>query len=785
MTKYTNGTYPPPNGIVIVGEAPGEYELKSGKAFMGPSGYRLKGSLANVGLTFDECYMTNFWKHKPPSNIKDLTSAQRTQAQKELQEELTEICDDIRVIVPVGNIALGAFTDYNDSITLRRGSIYPCSWMDKWVIPTVHPAFVIRTMRAQYGYGSTKSKSFLPLFEADLVRIRDFDPITFKYPEREIITNPNVDEVETFIEELLSCNEPVALDIETLMPGPRVDCLGIGTSTKAMCIVFELSDGSSRFPLHEEIQVLRKLDILFRSKNVDLCAHNFPYDGFILGFMGFEFDLNFDTIVAQHCAYPELARTLHTVTSIYDTVPYYKEEGKNQPPGPQRWKYNCKDIHTTAHCVTELRKELKELGKLDYYYNFHLKLTKDYLHNLNMRGIRINLKKRINLLANYRTQMVDVSKKVHNGLKDVIGDEYSSTINLSSSTQIRHILYDIMKLPVQKDKKTGKPSSGKVALEALAASGNVPWLSDLLEYRRIEKMTTTYLGGAKKGTATDPDGYFRTEYALIPETDRLSSKGCAFKTGGNHQNLPVRHKDSKVIRTIFIPERGKVLISMDLVQVEAHIVMFAAKDETGMAFFQKNLDIHSATASAIYGLKYEEVGKHSKERYDAKRCVHALNYDMGRDTFAKTADIPINHATYLRHVYFDTLYKGLRGEYFPWIQECLHKNGSITNAWGWERDFYGDLKGSPQSVYREGYGHYAQSTAGTLLSKIYMRAVDVGLDVCMLIHDQIVCVVDPNDLKEAKRTLLDCNETVPVRGEDILIGMDFSAGDNFGELEDL
>lgn len=163
-------------------------------------------------------------------------------------------------------------------------------------------------------------------------------------------------------------------------------------------------------------------------------------------------------------------------------------------------------------------------------------------------------------------------------------------LNLGSTPQVRHLVYDVLGLPITKQTKTsGLPSVDK---DVLRPFRSVPFVDHLLSYREMQKLYSTYVAGLGKAIASDGRVHPSWNNTRV-ETGRLSS------SDPNCQNIPSRSRVGKLIRTAFVASPGNVIVKMDQSQIELRIVAVVAGETKMIEAFRTGKDLHQATADLI------------------------------------------------------------------------------------------------------------------------------------------------------------------------------------------
>lgn len=324
-------------------------------------------------------------------------------------------------------------------------------------------------------------------------------------------------------------------DIETRQG--FIACMGIGWSrTEAICIPFIcVEDTEGYWNEDEELAIVLKLRELFLHPKVEWIFQNGLYDyQYFAANWGVIPKLWMDTMVAHHCCFSGLPKGLDFQSSMYcEYHRYWKDEGKEfhesikSPEEEDKyWVYNCKDCVTTFECAENLHVNIDKMGQREPY-EFQRKQFLPVLRMM-LRGVLINQKQKNDLAKKLFEAMYEREK----WMKDVLG----FVLNPRSPKQMQGFFYEELGLPVQKQRKSGRPTCDDEALKVLAKKEPLvrPLIQVIQEYRSIGVFLSTFVKAELSF-----DGRARSSYNIAgPETFRWSSSKDAFGNGLNLQNIP-------------------------------------------------------------------------------------------------------------------------------------------------------------------------------------------------------------------------------------------------------
>ena len=233
------------------------------------------------------------------------------------------------------------------------------------------------------------------------------------------------------------------------------------------------------------------------------------------------------------------------------------------------------------------------------------------------------------------------------------------------------ILFEKMGMPGGKKTKTGYSTAADV-LDKLAPE--YPFVADILEYRQLTKLKSTYADGL--AAYIDGDGRIRSTFnQTITATGRISS------TEPNLQNIPVRMELGRMIRKVFVPKPGFVFLDADYSQIELRVLAHLSGDEMLIQAYREAQDIHRMTASQVFHVPFDEVTP--LQRRNAKAVNFGIVY--GISSFGLSQDLSITRKEAAQYIeqYFAT-YPKIK-TYLDGEVEKAKKDGYITTMFGRRR----------------------------------------------------------------------------------------------------
>jgi DNA polymerase len=737
-SQYVGGIGSVEPKLMIIGEAPGKYEDEQGIPFVGPTGKMLDDYLFKAGIRRSDTYITNVIKYRPPLNdLKKLhlIGVDIGQSMQELWDnEINKLHPNC--ILAVGDLALQAVCDVSGILNYRGSILTDRNGVFK-VVPTLHPAALFSHSWGEEG--ETKgglSWVYTKLIEADIIRAAE-ESLTSSLilPERTLSIAHNSLDLHRFFREYEAC-EKAAVDIESINCVPV--CIGfafnrhhaisvpllhhIGTN-----VITDMGDNELDECWRIIDQQLRRLRVI---------GHNFKYDEYKLGLIGFETpNVYSDTLIKTRVLFPELPdKRLCVVSSLWTREPYYKDEGKEFKLGKvkvdQLLKYNARDCAVEFEVDEAQEIDLLEMAEKfnvplkEYYYDYMMKKHKFYL-KLETTGKRVDLARQKELKIKY----TEMQRVVHERLIEKIGQE----VNVKSYPQMFELLYKIMKFKVRKRDPTSEDSIVAI-LGACKKKEQKEILNEVLEERRIRDQKSRQIS-----FCPDYDGRCKSAYNISATETCRSSTGILKKPlrpkkiGLADHTISAHGRLGKDIKSMFIADEGRVIIQADASQAEARIVAVLSEDWELLEAFDK-IDVHRRTAALLFGYTSNlELGvdfhhpivdflpKDGPERYTGKTVRYAASYDTGKHTFmitfntnAQKYDIPMDISEWRAGQMLDIFHKAspkIRDVFHRDIKEAIDSSRVLIDPMGGVRIFNGRM----DDIYKEAYANIPQRTVAHII----------------------------------------------------------------------
>ncbi len=397
----------------------------------------------------------------------------------------------------------------------------------------------------------------------------------------------------------------------------------------------------------ETKKILHIFKPFFENESIVKIGQNIKYDILVLKNYGIEVKGPlFDTMIAHYLLEPDMRHNMDVLAQTYlNYRPVSIEEligKKGVSQGNMRdvelskiVDYASEDADVTLQLKAYFAPLLKEQNLEKLFNEVETPLCQ-VLADMEFDGVRIDT----TVLKEYSKELtVDILD-----LEKAIYEKSGAQFNISSPKQLGEILFDKMKLdPQAKKTKTGQYATGEEVLSRLAEH---PIVSDILSFREFQKLKSTYID-ALPLLVHPSDHRVHTSYnQAVAATGRLSS------TNPNLQNIPIRTERGKEIRKAFVKKgEGWKILSADYSQVELRIMADFSKDQTMIDAFSKGEDIHSTTASKVFGVELSEVT--SDMRRKAKMVNFGIIYGISAFGLAQRLSIPRKEAAEIIESYFE------------------------------------------------------------------------------------------------------------------------------------
>ena len=569
--------------------------------------------------------------------------------------------------------------------------------------------------------------------------------------------------------------ETTSLDyIEAKIVGISLAC----DSKKAYYIPL-LHEDQSKYKQLPKKFVLENLKPILETHKIKKVGHNLKYDRNVLRnydiiLNGIEHDSMllsyvYDSTAIRHGLDNAAEKYLSHKTIHYEDI---AGKGVKQIPFSKvdietAAEYSCEDVLVSYELYNYLwAKVSKDENIIKVYKNIEMPLV-PILSNIERNGVLVESKTLNKLSKELDSELKTIEKKCFK----ITEKEF----NLNSPKQLQEILYEDLKIPISKKTPTGKPSTDEDTLQYLSESYDLPRL--ILDYRSLNKLKTGYTDKLPL-QISKITGRVHTSYQqAITSTGRLSS------TEPNLQNIPIKSTQGKKIRNAFIADKGKKIFAADYSQIELRIMAHLSGDKNLLKAFKNKIDIHSFTASEIFGVDVNKVS--SEDRRSAKAINFGLIYGMSSFGLSKQLGISIPEAKDYMDIYFSR---------YPKIKSYMLEKKTFAKQHGYVETLLGRKLYLPEINSKQAQRRsYAERTAinapvqGTAadIIKIAMIEIDKWLaekksktKMIMQVHDELVFEISENDIDSEIEGIVNLMQNCITL--DLPLEVNFGIEDNWG-----
>ena len=526
--------------------------------------------------------------------------------------------------------------------------------------------------------------------------------------------------------------------------------------------------------------VLETLKPFLESDEIPKIGHNLKYDRHILQNAGIDLKGTLlDTMLFSYVNNSTITRhNLDAVSKRYlniNPTSYEDVAGK----GAKQIPFSEVSIDVASDYASEDADiSLKLYEHIEPMVQKEAKLAKLYseiegpliytLGDIERNGVLIDSEKLNQQSKELEAKILKLERKVQKNA----GEDF----NLGSPKQLQEILYEKLGLPVIKKTPKGQPSTSEAVLQEL--SMDFPIVHDILSYRAISKLKSTYTDKLPKMINSNTGRVHTSYHQAVTATGRLSS------SDPNLQNIPIRSEEGRRIREAFIAPEGYKILAADYSQIELRIMAHLSKDQGLMDAFEKGQDIHQATAAEIFSTNIDDVTPN--QRRSAKAINFGLIYGMSAFGLSKQLQITRAEAQNYIEQYFER-YPGVKN-YMDETKLSAKKNGYVETVLG-RRLYLADIESSNyqrrQYAERSAINAPMQGTAADLIkmamTDLHSRIRNESLDakIIMQVHDELVIEVNENQLDELSN--LTVNIMADIFKLDVDLKVDADIGNNWDE----
>ncbi len=750
--------------LILVIDRPASRAYTDSSIISGRGGHNLHLILAHAGISNNDAYVVCANPTDIPEGAIMNTKGVLTERGANLARDLKSALELLKphVVVPMGRVSC-TFLLQDHRLDKLRGSCFQYNGFK--VIPTRNP----------FTSGFNTPDRYI--ISADLSKAkRHCTPEPYKPPDMNIIIDPAPNVVERYLADA----DHVSCDIE--VAGGQVFCIGFSKDEDSAMVV------NLDRPIPERAVMWRICAEFLDDPTKTVVGQNFIYD------MNMLWRLNYlrvsakvhDTMIAHHIMYPEFEKSLQFLTSMYTTIPYYKDEGGFWKRGIGDRKsflyYNGKD------CIATYRvwEKLKDKVLSDKFISQYTETISMYepLVYLMYRGINVDMKELELVKQRLKEEITSLDASLQ-GVVQKESDHECMEINYNSPKQCMTYFYGTLGLPPYR--KAGKPTVDDKALAQLAKSTSAReglYSAQLIQQlRQRNKLFSTYLD-----IEFDKDQRFRSEYRPRgTRTGRLSSGKTFWGSGMNAQNVPPEMK------AFLVADPDCLLIEMDKRQSEWVITAYLANDPGMIGVITTGVDPHSATAEMVTGIPLDAILAENKAighttnpeeierirseliveslsapfklltegsflprtlsvRQMGKKCNHALNYMMGARQFSLETGMGEAECIEARNKYLSG-YSRLP-EWWEEVRADVKSDRGLRNITNQYRAFLGLVD---DAMLKDAVAHLPQSVSAWMVNMAMIdlyhspHAECVAGEMLANVHDSILFQYPTDRLDELAR----------------------------------
>lgn len=580
---------------------------------------------------------------------------------------------------------------------------------------------------------------------------------------------------------VLSQATELSFDTETTSLDPmRAELVGISFSVEPHAAYYlplghTYAGAPAQLPREK---ALEKLKTLFEDPSLKKIGQNLKYDAQVLRHAGIEVrGIHFDTMIASYLLNP--SKTSHGLDAIaleylnYKTMTYAevtgsgkKQIGFSEVDIATATRYSGEDADIALRLKQVLEPKLREQNLDSLFHDVEMKLM-NVLADMEYAGVKID--------AGLLQVMSGKLEKETAGIVEDIYRRAGAEFNINSPKQLADILFVKLGLTPVKKTKTGYSTDVDV-LEELAHVHPLP--AEILKYRTLSKLKSTYVDALPEMINPLTGRLHTSLNQTVTATGRLSS------SEPNLQNIPIRTELGREIRQAFIAEPGHSLLSADYSQIELRVLAHLSGDEGLIKTFAEDEDIHTRTASEVFGLPPEEISA------EMRRKAKAVNFGIiyGISAFGLAQDIGVSNAEAKRYIdnYFSR-YPKVR-DFITRTIDQARTTGYVTTLLGRKR-YIPELSSSAAPV--RGFGERMavntpiQGTAADLI-KLAMITIhrlinerNLGTRMILQVHDELIFEAPDNEIETMKQLVK--QEMEGVLKLSVPIKVDMGVGKNWDQ----
>ncbi len=615
-------------------------------------------------------------------------------------------------------------------------------------------------------------------FTSLVARVDKTSPQTEK-PQAAYTTIRTASDLQTLVNDLIKLSY-VAFDTETTSLNiMEAQLVGISLAGRVGSAYYIPTGHQEATPQLSPAQALGILAPLLMDESVLKIGHNIKYDLGVLHKYNVTINAITDTMLMSYIldgskhghGMDELAERhlQHTTIKYSDVV----GTGKNQKTFDMvdiglATSYAAEDADITLQLYEFLSPRVSQEHMATVYERIERPLI-PVIRDMEVSGIRVDQQLLFQLGQEFTDDMFKLERQIY--------EAAGRSFNVGSPKQLGEILFDELGLPAPKKTKTGGYVTDADVLEKLVEQGHtLPKL--ILDWRELAKLKSTYVDGLLN-SVNKKTQRIHTSYSMaLTSTGRLSS------SDPNLQNIPVRTPKGRLIRRAFIPQSGFKLVSFDYSQIELRLLCHMAEVPSLTQAFLNGHDIHTSTASEIFGIPLDQVGPDLRRK--AKAINFGIIYGISAFGLARQLDIPQSEAAQHIAHYF---------EKYPGIQAYMNHQKQYAHDHGYVKTLYGRKCFTPgiqdnnammrNFAERQAINAPLQGTNADII-KMAMAQIpsllaqhNLSGKMLLQVHDELVFEIPEQEVDPTISVVKSCMEKIAYLKVPLIVGV--GIGENWDE----
>ncbi|MHA2068995.1 MAG: DNA polymerase, partial [Candidatus Thorarchaeota archaeon] len=689
--------------LIVVGEAPGRTEVEQQRPFIGPAGQLLDGMLRPLGLERDEVHYTNAVMCRPHDN-RDPTKLEMECCSLRLEKELEDYN------VPI--VALGKTAMHQTGVEYSHRDYWSGNKIGGW-----HPAYILRQPnRAPELYNT--------LWKATNTRAEPvLDPTTILGD----LPDPGADRL--------------IWDLETDNVDWRNDDI--------LCIAFTV-DGQEAYIL-DGMELAKYGDDVARLLNhgTPNGGHNIRFDmNFLKYQMGISTHPTIDTMMMHNCLKETVGgHDLKGLSAFYFDAPDYesylvqkylrsRNDRYSKVPKDDLYHYAALDVCYNWRLTDVLEREVSDGGLWDLYL-FHMMIQRA-LHKVELRGIKVDKPYLQDVIEELQAECDEHEGALQGAARTAKGDfagtmtedlewawDRVDELNPRSPKQVAAVMFDLLGLPTNTYRKSGRRSTDKNVLANLKGH---PFVDTLSTYRKVHKLLTSYANNIMKRVT--PEGYVHPEFkATFAETGRLRSFYHTIPRPGDPTD-DLAHLRGPIRKSHIASPNNKLIVA-DYSQAELRIAAAISGEPFLLDVYARGADLHTEVAKEMYGDNYTK-----EQRVWAKMLDFSFLYGGSEYSFAHEHQLPISVARDIVRRFMASM--PVLSEFRDSQFDLLRRQGYITTRMGRKRRFPLILEANRAEARKAAISAPCQCGAGDITNESLVRCVKLDMPVVLTVHDSLI-----------------------------------------------